>query len=318
MTRAVPDAPATHFRLSADSWALIAEAYRNGATARQLAARWKVSPTTIYRYACRDGFTKKARSDAVARAHAQAAVEEEEAGFAALGLTADYNEARRLTGMGPVVLSPPLPTPAAAPPDARPDALKQRALEDMAGALAAGRVAEAERLARLTLTLERLAAIGERAPADRHADDRAGGADDEDVDDEDDPTLSPPRRAFLRDPRNRIDPSEPWGSPAREAMGRRAQAAAFEETKLAEGFAEQLWPLIKRVAEGMLGDRSSAPAIFSNAVLRWRADTFGPEVARRDHDHLFACGVGECYYDEAGAIREGWNVWTRTMDPGER
>jgi hypothetical protein len=72
MSRSHPDAPPTWFRLSEASWAEIAAEYRNGATAKELAQKWKVSPTTIYRRAREDGFTKKADSDAVARAHAEA------------------------------------------------------------------------------------------------------------------------------------------------------------------------------------------------------------------------------------------------------
>lgn len=137
MTRAVPEAPATHFRLSEDSWAQIAAAYRNGATARELAARWKVSPTTIYRYACRDGFTKKRGSDAIARAHAETIAGEEAADLAA-------REAR-----------------AGAEPDSDPAALRKQAMADMARALAAGRTAEADRLGRLILTLGKISGSAE-------------------------------------------------------------------------------------------------------------------------------------------------------------
>lgn len=72
MSKSHPDAPPTWFRLSEASWAEIAAEYRNGATAGELARKWKVSPTSIYRHACKDGWTKKASSDAVARAHAEA------------------------------------------------------------------------------------------------------------------------------------------------------------------------------------------------------------------------------------------------------
>ena len=78
MTRAYAEAPATHFRLKPETWALIAEEYKNGATAKDLAAKWKVAPSSVYRYACRDGWTKKGMGDARARAHARM-VEEEEA-----------------------------------------------------------------------------------------------------------------------------------------------------------------------------------------------------------------------------------------------
>ncbi len=83
MTRAYVEAPATHYRLSADTWAIIAEEYKNGATAKDIGAKWKVAPSSVYRYACRDGFSKKTMGDARARAHARM-VEEEEASARAL------------------------------------------------------------------------------------------------------------------------------------------------------------------------------------------------------------------------------------------
>jgi len=168
MTRAVPDAPATHFRLSDESWAEIAAAYRNGATARELAARWKVSPTTIYRYACRDGFTKKRGSDAIARAHAEAIAEEEAADLAA-------REERALIDL-----------------DSDPAALRKQAMADMARALAAGRTAEADRLGRLILTLDKVSGAAAR---------------------EEDPAYS----EFERNGVAFIDPAEPDDSPRRRA-----------------------------------------------------------------------------------------------------
>ena len=83
MTRAYAEAPATHYRLTAETWAIIAEEYKNGATAKELGAKWKVAPSSVYRYACRDGFTKKSMGDARARAHARM-VEEEEGAARAL------------------------------------------------------------------------------------------------------------------------------------------------------------------------------------------------------------------------------------------
>jgi len=79
MTRAYVEAPATHFRLKPETWAEIAEEYRNGATAKDLAAKWMVAPSSVYRYACRDGWTKKGSGDARARAHARMVDEEEAA-----------------------------------------------------------------------------------------------------------------------------------------------------------------------------------------------------------------------------------------------
>jgi DNA invertase Pin-like site-specific DNA recombinase len=61
------DAPPTWYRLSEESWAEIRRGYPNGSTARELAARWRVSVSTIYRHACDEGWTKKKDGDAKAR-----------------------------------------------------------------------------------------------------------------------------------------------------------------------------------------------------------------------------------------------------------
>lgn len=79
MTRAHAEAPATHYRLSPETWAIIGEEYRNGAMAKDVAAKWKVAPSSVYRHACRDGWTKKSMGDARARAHARMVEAEEEA-----------------------------------------------------------------------------------------------------------------------------------------------------------------------------------------------------------------------------------------------
>ncbi|WP_332659712.1 hypothetical protein [Brevundimonas sp.] len=79
MTRAYVEAPATHYRLEPETWDIIAEEYRNGATAKDVGVKWKVAPSSVYRHACRDGWTKKSMGDARARAHARMVEEEEEA-----------------------------------------------------------------------------------------------------------------------------------------------------------------------------------------------------------------------------------------------
>lgn len=78
MSRALPDAPATHFRLSAASRAEVEKEYRAGRTARVIAAKWRISPSSVYRWAREGGWTKAEAGDAAARAHA-ASVEAEEA-----------------------------------------------------------------------------------------------------------------------------------------------------------------------------------------------------------------------------------------------
>ena len=55
----------TWFRLPEGAWALIREEYLAGATAKEIAAKWRVSPTSVYRHACQDGWTKERRGEAV-------------------------------------------------------------------------------------------------------------------------------------------------------------------------------------------------------------------------------------------------------------
>lgn len=83
MTRASADAPATHFRLSPETWALAIEDYKNGATAKEVAAKWMTAPSSVYRQAAQAGAGKRDVGDARARAHARL-VEEEEAATRAL------------------------------------------------------------------------------------------------------------------------------------------------------------------------------------------------------------------------------------------
>lgn len=67
MANADPHAPATWFRLSPESWAKIGAAYKRGETAKRLAQRWKVSPSSIYRHASAEGWTKYDNGDDIAR-----------------------------------------------------------------------------------------------------------------------------------------------------------------------------------------------------------------------------------------------------------
>ncbi|MDP1912007.1 MAG: hypothetical protein Q8K49_01635 [Brevundimonas sp.] len=50
----------------------VVEAYRSGATARELAVKWKVSPGSVYYQAGRAGWSKKRNGDQLAREHAKA------------------------------------------------------------------------------------------------------------------------------------------------------------------------------------------------------------------------------------------------------
>ena len=245
MTRGHPDAPPTWFRLCEESWAEIREAYRNGATARDLAARWRVSPTSIYRHACAGGWTKKASADATARAHAAQIGAEEAADEA--GLTQ----------------APPEPVAPTA------SAMRQRALRDMSRALAAGRYGDAQTLARF------LQSLGQLALEDEDAEER--GDDDE----------------------------------ARGSSAGDGAAINYLAARLAEVRAETLWPRIHRLAEELLSDRISPPAVFSRAFLRWRAEHLGPAQAEADRQDWMQSPHYGAIYDEDGRVREGWG---RTTD----
>jgi hypothetical protein len=141
MSKSHPNAPPTWFRLSQASWAEIATEYRNGATAAELARKWKVSPTSIYRHACKDGWTKKANSDAVARAHAQAAADDGP-------LAPPFDEISRANDA----------SEEASPLSTAPAALRDAALARLAAAIHDGRDHEALRLTTLADRLSRLTA----------------------------------------------------------------------------------------------------------------------------------------------------------------
>lgn len=69
MTKRNPDDPEpTWFRLSPQTWALIRDQYVSGVTARVLAKKYRTSPTSIYRRASQEGWTKQASGQAMGRA----------------------------------------------------------------------------------------------------------------------------------------------------------------------------------------------------------------------------------------------------------
>lgn len=155
MTRAYAEAPATHFRLKPETWAIIAEEYKNGATAKAIGAKWKVAPSSVYRYACRDGFTKKGMGDARARAHARM-VEEEEA------------SARSMHPVGSRALKGLFAPASAGNPDAGDPAALARAATLASGRAMTGRLwAEAKALAGLAESYGRIAEREAKAAAAR-------------------------------------------------------------------------------------------------------------------------------------------------------
>jgi len=78
--RATIEAPATHYRLSPETWAEIVEEYLDGATAKEVAAKWKTSAGSVYRWTkeLKPG-GKRGNGEARARAHARLVAEEEDA-----------------------------------------------------------------------------------------------------------------------------------------------------------------------------------------------------------------------------------------------
>ena len=141
MTRKIEEAQPTWFRLSEDSWNEIREAYRNGATAKELAVRWKVSPSSIYRHAWQGGWSKKRSADADARAHASAIADEE--------------RADQTRPDAPSLFGPPGEGDEATLGD--PAALAEQAMAASVRAMRARLFAEAEKLARLSETYSRMA-----------------------------------------------------------------------------------------------------------------------------------------------------------------
>lgn len=135
MTFREPVQPA-NYRLSKESWDEIVEAYRNGATARSLAVKWKVAPGSVYYHACKDGWGKKINGDDRARAHARAM---------------EAREAKRAEPPPP--LTPP-EEGAAAATDAR--TLGRRVLRGVGRALDQGRLEEARALGALAASLGRI------------------------------------------------------------------------------------------------------------------------------------------------------------------
>jgi hypothetical protein len=201
MSNSHPNARPTWFRLSDDSWAKIADEYKNGATADELSAKWKVAARTIYRRAGQHGWTKKAHGDAVAREHAAAfEAQAEAARRAALGgagplpgelwLTGDEEaDAEALAafdapagdqtafapGFAPGARVPPPPPLSTDPSD-----LKAATLARLAAAIQSGRDQEALRLTTLVDRLSRLSVTDDttvETPADATGGSRRMAAD---------------------------------------------------------------------------------------------------------------------------------------------
>ncbi len=123
------------------AWAMIREEYQAGATAKQLGVKWRMSPTSIYRHAYQEGWSKKALAKQVAKAAlARAAVAEDEA-------------VARLDAEVAAEAAP--PPPLEDEPDT-PEALRALTLAALARRLRSGEHTEAERLGKLAETLGKM------------------------------------------------------------------------------------------------------------------------------------------------------------------
>jgi hypothetical protein len=147
MTDHSSEAPPTYFRLSPASWAEIGEAYRNGASAKELAALWKTSPSSIYRHAGLEGWTKKRHADDVARAHVAAR-------------RAEADERRATGAVSPVSRRSDGVAASGPPLSSDPADLRVVALTRLASAIHEGRDHEALRLSALAQRLEKLGMPG--------------------------------------------------------------------------------------------------------------------------------------------------------------
>ena len=152
MTRAPADAPATYFRLSDETWALIVEEYADGATARQLGAKWKVAPNSIYRHVGAAKMTKRDCGDQRARAHAKAVTLARKARDASLG--------PRVETVEPALTTLFVTTPDDPPEDGDPAVLASLATLASGRAMKARMWVEARALAGLAETYTRLVRDG--------------------------------------------------------------------------------------------------------------------------------------------------------------
>ena len=68
----IPDRRAAHWRLKPETWAIVMAEYQGGATAPELAAKWRVSIHAIRKKITQTGAAKRDHGDAQAQAQAQA------------------------------------------------------------------------------------------------------------------------------------------------------------------------------------------------------------------------------------------------------
>lgn len=140
MSSASDATPPTYLRLGPEAWAEIRAEYQAGATAPQLARKWKITANTIYDHAKDGGWGKKRAGDTVARANRDAVTEADAAQREEFG--AYFDEVFDDPFFGDV---------------ADPHLLGQRALNASARAMQLGAFEDARRLVQMSEAYFRLA-----------------------------------------------------------------------------------------------------------------------------------------------------------------
>lgn len=166
MLSAMPiDPHATYYRLTDETWAQVVEEYANGARAKQLAAKWNVAASSIYRHASDAGLTKRDSGDKRARAHAKQVMLHQKAREAKAGPKEDTPDPTLRA-----LFSPALESEAADPA-----VLAQQATLASGRAMRGRLWAEAKALAGLAESYRRLAAAEATAQALAERQAREGG-----------------------------------------------------------------------------------------------------------------------------------------------
>jgi hypothetical protein len=149
MTDAAPplDTAPAHYRLSAETWEMLLEEYKAGATAPALEAKWRVSQSAIRKRVTKHGATKRDWGDREAR---RQAAERAAALRAALDETPEARAARLFVGVEGAVDDD----------EADPAALMAQALGASGRAMRGRLWAEAKVLAALAESYGRLARTG--------------------------------------------------------------------------------------------------------------------------------------------------------------
>ncbi|MEZ5955806.1 MAG: hypothetical protein R3C27_01150 [Hyphomonadaceae bacterium] len=270
MTKRHPDDPKpTWFRLSAESWAMIRTEYLSGATARTLAKKYRVSPTSIYRHACQEGWTKEAMAEAVSRKSVADA--EREAAEAAAAAKQQHDE---MTSLVERIAAEEDASDIAA-------AIERRALAQASAAMVQGRSKEAQALASMAemmrkrvvklppvtpLVMQREAQMASPAELERRALAQAGEALARG-----DAAEAKALTAVAEQMRKRMEEAE---------AAARAEVERIEvDQAQKEEFYMQLFHHAAIVAAAMVHDPETAPGVFLRMIKRWREINLGESEA---------------------------------------